>query len=111
MKRMFLMAATVLFSQSVFAQTIAGSSYEQDHQDVIIAAIAKHCSVPATALSQVSSISKKIKIDQGITDYEFTTEVRSREYVITVYSYYSDFHNPMDANHYDVTGFDSPYCQ
>jgi len=111
MKHVLVLLATVLLSQSVFAQSISGSSYEQDHQDVIIEAIAKHCSVSSTALSQVSTSQKVIKIDQGIQDIEYVTEIRSREYVITVFSYYADFSNPMDANHYTVTGFDSAYCE
>lgn len=111
MKNMLVLLATVLLSQSVFAQTISGSNYEQDHQDVIVEAITKHCSVPATALSQLSSNQKVIKIDQGIKDIEYTTEIRSREYVITVISYYSNFHNPMNANHYTVIGLESSYCE
>ncbi|MFM6930391.1 MAG: hypothetical protein ACKOX6_18145 [Bdellovibrio sp.] len=111
MKRTLVLLATVLLSQSVFAQTILGSSYEQDHQDVIIEAIGKHCSVPATALSQISTTQRVIKVDQGITDIEYTTDIRSREYVITVVSYYSDFSNPMDGNHYSVIGFDSSFCE
>lgn len=110
MKSILLLATSLLISQSAFAATISGSSYEQDHQDVIIEAIAKNCSIPSTALSQVSSSASKVKIDQGITDWEFTTEIRSREYVVTVYSYYADFSNPMDANHYHVVKLDSPYC-
>lgn len=111
MKRILVLLATALFSQSVLADTIRGSDYEQDHQDVIIEAIAQRCTVPASFISQVSSSQRVIKVDQGIRDIEYTTEIRSREYVITVISYYSDFSNPMDANHYSVIGFDSSYCE
>ncbi len=107
-----ILLLTMLASQIVSANTIDNSKHDQDHQQVITQAIQVKCGIPTQLFEQISSKETAIKIDNGITDYAYTTVVEARvridqgqydRYTLVVESFYSDVSNIGNASRYSVT--------
>lgn len=90
---------------SSFAQ-LQSSVLDSRHQTVIANAVSQRCGVIAS-LIQLSNITTPIKIDQGITDFNYETELVARvridqgqydEYKIKVFSHYSDAFDHSSRN-------------
>ncbi len=102
----FVIAFAAILTTNMASATIEGSTYEERHQALIEKSIYEKCGV-AGQLSQVSSLSTEIQIDQGITDISFVTEIRVRsridqnifeEFNFTVNSFYSDAYDHESKN-------------
>lgn len=93
-----MISLAALFSFSTFA-SLENSKLELRHQDLIEKSIIEKCGLTRGMIYEVNTKVTELKIDQGITDYQFETlfEVHIRldqnifdEYEITIKSAYSD---------------------
>lgn len=110
MKHLILVG--LLLSQNSFA-AIYHSNYEPRHLAVIEEAVGRLCGVSTEALIQTSESVETVKIDQGITDYNYTTALETQVRIdqnifevkkMIVKSHYADMydHNAKDWGVYSV---------
>ena len=99
MKNLMILALTL--ASSVSFASISNSSYEKNHLVAIEKAIKSNCG-RFLELEEVSSTVKKIKVDNGITDYNYITVLEGLyrvdqgvfdKYQITIQSDYTDAYN------------------
>lgn len=88
---------SLLLSTSAFA--INDSALDVRHQMVIKKAILKECSLQRTQLKEIRTFANARRIDQGILDFDYITELEAEEWIdqgikdyyrITIESHYSD---------------------
>lgn len=109
----FLMSVIVtLFTASAFA-SLENSAYTPRHQKTIRDAIVQTCLFRGE-FTQKSTTAEEVHIDQGITDYDYTTVLTHQHrvdheefetFLITVKSHYSDMydHEAQDWGAYSVS--------
>lgn len=113
MKKLMILAALTLGAQFASAGSIENSELESRHQLVIEQAIAKSCGLSGR-LKQVKNEVEEIRIDQGITDRVYTTDVEvvvgvdqylTDTFVVRVVSEYADMydHEMKDWGAYSVS--------
>jgi hypothetical protein len=78
MQKALIFFATVLITVTAQAK-IFGSTLEDDHQALIEAGIAKSCRVNPFVLEQLDSIESVVRVDQGVEDVYFTTQLKMKE--------------------------------
>lgn len=116
MKTILLTVIALLIGTAAQAE-ILNSQYDARHQAMLEEAVAKACNSynPARKLVQVSSSVVKHKVDQGITDLYFTTEleltIKIDQGVYDIYKVKAETmladaydHNAQDWGIYSVEG-------
>lgn len=108
-----LLVVFVLLLSQISSAEIKFSAYDKRHQEAITKAITSNCGINGVVI-QLSSLEAPVKVDQGIIDFDFITEIMVRqaldqyqfdEYPVTVYSSYSDHydHSAQNWGRYQVT--------
>ncbi|MBY0553632.1 hypothetical protein K2P97_03830 [bacterium] len=96
----------LLLLSQISSAAIKFSAYDLRHQEAIEKAIIGNCGVNGVII-QLSSLESPIKVDQGIIDFNYVTEIMVRqgvdqyqfdEYPVTVYSSYSDNYDHSTQN-------------
>ena len=77
MKKVFSFICGVMLMANANA-SILGSELEHDHQLLIQEGIEKSCQVKPFSLEQISSQETIVRIDQGIRDVYFTTQLEMK---------------------------------
>jgi hypothetical protein len=94
----FIVSLLAVFSFSAMAE-ISNSELNPRHQKVIRTALVEKCDVPNAWLIQVSNQTTAHRVDNGITDYTFETEIEVEgNGVVTVLSAYYDGFNHAEQN-------------
>ena len=115
MKRLILIC--LLLSQSSFAG-IYHSNYDPRHLAVIEETVGRVCGISTDALIQKSELSEIVKVDQGITDMNYTTVLETQLRLdqnifeikkMVVKSYYSDMYDHQ-AKDWGVYSVESVNC-
>lgn len=74
----FLGAVLFVGSTSEAAYVMAGSNFEVRHQSLVLQALQDKCGYRGD-VEVMSSTVEEFRIDQGITDYKFTTVLRYKQ--------------------------------
>lgn len=106
MKKLALI--TTLLTSSMTQAYMMYSDYNERHNSTIEKAIDLKCGKLNT-LAVVSTKKERVKVDQGIVDYKYTTEINATaadytRYSVTVKSWYYDSydHESQDWGSYSV---------
>lgn len=75
MKFVTSMIVAICLGQSAYAE-ISNSSYDQRHQAMLEVAIFSACEVAHGRMEQVASQQIERRVDSGVTDVYFSTEIR-----------------------------------
>ncbi len=108
-----ILILSLVSTQFASAVTIKNSTYEQDHQDMIVQAISERCSIAVTNLVQTHYEERSIHIDNGITDFEYATVIKTGFITLVVESFFSDVDNIGNGARYSVLKISSSdvYCR
>lgn len=115
MKKIFFIMT--ILSQIASAH-ILNSQLENRHQEVIKSAVLNNCQLNISSFSELKTIATPIKVDQGILDYAYKTELELKVkidqmvfdyYLVTVESYYTSGYNheKNEWGIYEVLGVSS----
>lgn len=106
-----LLATIALIIGTAAQAEILNSQYDSRHQAMLEKASLKACGVNHGALTQVYSSVVKHKVDQGITDYYFTTQLTlNNTYTITAQTMLADAYDHT-AQDWGIYSVESIICQ